>query len=184
MAGCRVNDAGFDALHNVCNSYSDEELAGMSCSQLTDLQTRINTIRDNVISAQNSNAQCNDPSDPSSPTPGSPDNRTTAQITASITELRTQLQGLTNGTTTQTALQTRIAQLERQERLLREKEQMVASRNRMLQYNLERQAYKRKWIYILISLLFAVLLLVMVIYVGVEKTKQMFGAVGTTARTA
>lgn len=95
-----------------------------------------------------------------------------------ITNDNTQLQQVIDKTTSDVSpdggLQSRILQIEAQERLLREKEALISSRNRMLQYALERQTYKRKWIYILISLLFAVLLLILVIYTGVEKAKKLF----------
>jgi peptidoglycan hydrolase CwlO-like protein len=92
----------------------------------------------------------------------------TAQINAINTLIASQQTEIANANS---SLDTKKTQLENLNRLIEDKMKLIDTRNRMLQVVIEKNSYKKKVIYTLISVIIAIVIIMLVAYVYFNKKK-------------
>ena len=91
-------------------------------------------------------------------------------LTSQIQTLQNSSDNLENSLTTRTdTIQTAQTQLQNQQKLLEEKRALLITRNRMLQLSQDRNFYKQRVIYTLISLIFAAIVIILIGYAAFKK---------------
>ena len=92
------------------------------------------------------------------------------QIQRLITDLENDIQGETRyATDLRAGIEQRLVQLQQQESDLVQKQQLIKTRDRMLQIAMEKNIYKRKLIYVLISVILVIIVFMMLGYVAYRR---------------
>lgn len=147
---------------------SDRDISGLSKTQLEELHTKavgyMASIRGQLDNLGGTSKSI--PNIPISTLDANQIQQQIIQITSLINALKGELSAsTTSANNIRSDLSNKLQQLQQQEADLQQKRQIIQTRDRMLQLAMEKNVYRKKLIYILISVILAILIGLMFGYV-------------------